>query len=157
MRTLVAYYSRTGHTERLAKEIAARCKADIDRIRDDDVDRTGLLGYLCSGWQAVIGATPAIHRATRNPANYDLVVIGGPVWNWSLAAPVRTYARRHAAQFGQVAFFCTEGGSGEGRLFGELQRICGKPPRAAMAVKECELEPARHSKRLARFVAQLAA
>jgi flavodoxin len=157
MKTLIAYYSRTGNTEQLAEEIGAHCKADIDRIRDDGVDRNGLCGYLRSGWQAASGATPAIKRATRNAAGYDLVVIGAPVWNWSLAAPVRTYARRHAGQFKRVAFFCTEGGSGDRRVFDELTRTCGKPPRATMAVKERELDPPKHAKSLKRFLAQLAA
>jgi flavodoxin len=157
MKTLIAYYSRTGHTEQVAKEIAARCQADVDRIRDDGVDRSGLWGYLCSGWQAFSGATPAIHRAARNPAEYDLVVIGTPVWNWSLAAPVRTYALRHAGKFKQVAFFCTEGASGDRRVFDELQRICGRQPLATVVVKERELEPPKHAQPLKRFLAHLAA
>lgn len=157
MKTLITYYSRTGHTEQVAREIAGRCHADIDRIRDDGADRSGPWGYLCSGWQAFSGATPPIHRATKDPADYDLVVLGTPVWNWSLAAPVRTYARRHAGKFKQVAFFCTEGGSGERRVFEELQRICGRPPLATIVVRERELEPPKHARPLKRFVAQLAA
>jgi len=157
MKVLIAYYSRTGHTEQVANEIAARCQADVDRIRDDGIDRSGLLGYLRSGWQAFSGATPAIHRATKNPAEYDLVVIGTPVWNWSLAAPVRTYARRHVGQFKQVAFLCTEGGAGERRVFDELERICGRRPLATIVVKERELEPPMHARPLKRFLAHLAA
>jgi len=84
-------------------------------------------------------------------------VIGTPVWNWSLSAPVRTYARRHAGQFKRVAFFCTEGGSGERRVFDELQRICGKPPLATIAVTERELNPREHAQPIKRFVKQLAA
>lgn len=157
MRTLIVCYSRTGHTEQLAEEIAARCEADVDKIHDDGVDRRGLWGYLRSGWQAFSGAAPAIGQAARNPADYELVVIGTPVWNWSLAAPVRTYVQRHAGQFKQVAFFCTEGGSGDRRVFDELQRICGKPPLATLAVKAGELDPLEHAQPLKRFVAQLAA
>jgi flavodoxin len=157
MKILVAYYSRTGHTEQLAKEIARRCQAELERIRDDGIDRSGLCGYLRSGWQAFSGATPGIQRATRNPAHYDLVVIGTPVWNWSLAAPVRTYARRHAGQFKQLAFFCTEGSSGDRRVFDELQRLCRKAPVATMAVTERELDPPRHARPMKRFVAQLPA
>jgi len=156
MKTLIVYYSRTGHTDQLAREIAARCGADVEKIRDDGVDRSGLWGYLRSGWQACSGATPAIRRATRNPGDYELVVIGTPVWNWSLAAPVRTYATRHAGQFKRVAFFCTEGGAGDSRAFAELQRICGKPPLATIAVKEGELGQPRHAQPLRRFLAQLA-
>lgn len=155
MKTLVVYYSRTGHTDRLAREIAVRCQADIERISDDQIDRTGLRGYLQSGWQAFSGATPAIRAATLNPGHYELVVIGTPIWNWHLAAPVRTYTTRHAGEFKRVAFFCTEGGAGESRAFAELQRICGKPPLATLAVKEDELDPSRHAQPLQRFLAQL--
>lgn len=156
MKTLVVCYSRTGHTARLADEIAARCAADVDRIRDQGIDRSGVCGYLRSGWQAATGATPAIQRAARSPARYDLVVIGTPVWNWSLSAPVRSYALRHAGQFRRVAFFCTEGGSGDGRAFAELQRLCGRAPCATLVVRERELDPPRHAQALDRFVAQLA-
>jgi len=155
MRTLVVYYSRTGNTHRLAEEIASHFKADLDPIRDEGVDRSGWWGYLLSGWQALSGATPPIHRAAKDPADYDLVVIGSPVWNWSLAAPVRTYARRHARQFRQVAFFCTEGGSGERRVFEELERLCGKPPRASIAVRERDLALPQHAARVGRYIAQL--
>ena len=156
VKTLIAYYSRTGHTEQVAREITGRCHADIDRIREDGVDRSGLWSYLCSGWQAFSDARPPIHRATKDPASYALVVLGTPVWNWSLAAPVRTYAHRHAGKFKQVAFFCTEGGSGERRVFEELQRICGRPSLATIAVKERELEPPKHAQPLKRFLAELA-
>lgn len=157
MKTLLVYYSRSGHTEQIAKEIARQCKADIDRIRDADVDRSGLWGYLRSGWQALSRATPPIQRVGKNPADYELVVIGTPVWNWGLAAPVRSYARQHAGEFRQLAFFCTEGGSGDLRAFDELQRICGRMPRATLAVKEPDLAPSRHAQPLRRFVAQLSA
>lgn len=157
MKTLVAYYSRTGHTDRLAKEIAAVCGADVEKISDEGVDRSGMWGYLRSGWQALCGATPPIRRATRNPGDYDLVIIGTPVWNWSLAAPVRTYAVRHASRFKRVAFFCTEGGAGERGVFAELQRICGKPPLATIAVKADDLGQPRQAQPLRRFIAQLAA
>ena len=158
MKTLVVYYSRTGHTEHLAQEIARRCHADLDRIRDPDgADRGGLWGYLRSAWQAACGATPAIRPTTRDPGGYDLVVIGTPVWNWHLAAPVRSYARRHAGRFRRVAFFCTEGGSGDQRAFAELERLCGQAPRSTLAVVERDLAPPRHALPLKRFVRELAA
>lgn len=156
MKILVVYYSRSGHTAQVAEEIAARCKADVERIRDHGVERKGLCGYLRSGWQALSGATPPIRRASRNPADYDLVVIGTPVWNWSLAAPVRSYVRRHAEAFKDVAFFCTEGGSGEARVFGELERLCGRPPRVTLTVREAELAAPLHRRPLHRFLARLA-
>jgi len=155
MKILVAYYSRTGHTEQLAKAIAAACHGELERILDARGDRGGVLGYLRSGWQAALGRAPAIRIASLDPADYDLVVLGSPVWNWSLSAPVRSYARLHADQFKRVAFFCTEGGSGERRLFAQLRRLCGQPPCAAMVVKEHEIGSRAYAHRLDRFIAKL--
>jgi len=155
VKTLVAYYSRTGHTHQLAREIAACCGADVEKITDG-IDRSGPWGYLRSGWQALFGATPPIRRAARDPRDYDLVIIGTPVWNWSPAAPVRSYVVQHAGQFKRVAFFCTEGGSGADRVFAELQGICGQLPLATIAVKVGDLGEPSYGQPLRRFIARLA-
>lgn len=155
MKTLIAYYSRSGHTDQLARELAAQCSADLERIQDANASRSGLWGYLRSGWQAIRGTQAAIRPATRDPGHYDLIVIGTPVWNWSVSAPVRAYAAAHSARFKQVAFFCTEGGSGELRVFTELQRICGRAPVASLAVKESELASGVYKTHLQAFVEQV--
>ena len=157
MKTLITSYSRSGHTDWLAHELAALCSADLERIQDANSSRSGLLGYLRSGWQAIRGTQAAIRPATRDPGGYDLVVIGTPVWNWSLSAPVRAYAAAHSARFKQVAFFCTEGGSGEQRVFMELQRICGRAPVATLAVKEGELASGAYKTKLQTFAEQIKA
>lgn len=157
MKTLIPYYSRSGHTDQLARELAEKCDADLDRIQDADGSRSGFWGYLRSGWQAIRGTQAAIQPSTRDPGRYDLVVIGTPVWNWRLSPPVRAYAAAHSARFKQVAFFCTEGGSGEQRVFTELQRICSRAPVATLAVKEGELASGAYKTKLQMFVEQIKA
>lgn len=156
MKTLVVYFSLSGHTRQVASEIATRCSADLEAI-DDPQDRSGVWGYLRSGWQAMWRAAPPIKPAVRDPAGYDLVIIGTPIWNFGLAPPVRTYALQYAGHFKQVAFFCTEGGSGDQRAFDELTRICGKTPVATFVVTEKQLPEPAHSEPLRNFVARLAA
>jgi len=48
MKTLVAYYSRTGNTKKVAVEIAKNLKADIDEIIDKK-DRSGMIGWIIGG------------------------------------------------------------------------------------------------------------
>ncbi len=154
MRTLVVYFSRTGHTRQLAEEIAGRCGADVDEIRESR-SRRGLWGYLQSGWEALHRAAPPVRPAGKAPSEYELVVIGTPVWNFSLAGPVRSYARQHAGEFKRVAFFCTEGGSGDARAFAELSEICGKAPLATVAVTEKQLPASAHAAPVEQFVSRL--
>jgi flavodoxin len=154
MKTLVVYFSRTGHTQQVAEEIARRCNADLDRIIEER-GRGGFWGYWRSGWDALRHTAPGIQPAQKKPADYALVIIGTPVWNFGLAPPVRTYARQHAAEFKEVAFFCTEGGSGDQNAFDELGRICGKQPLATFAVTEKNLSEPAHSGALQKFLAQI--
>lgn len=156
MKTLVAYFSRTGHTQQLASEIARICDADLEAIREGS-DRSGPWGYLRTTWQALWRAATPILPGAKDPSRYDLVVIGTPIWDFGLASPVRSYARQHAAHFKRVAFFCTEGGSGDARAFAELRRICGQAPVATLALTERQLPEPAHREPLQGFAARLAA
>lgn len=55
MKVLVVYFSRDGHTERMAKAIARRCEADLERIResvrsyiDQFRDRFRQVAFFCA-------------------------------------------------------------------------------------------------------------
>ena len=52
---------------------------------------------------------------------------------------MRSYIAAHANEFRDVAFFCTEGGSGGQRAFGQMKRLCGKTPLATLEITEAEL------------------
>ena len=88
-RILLVYYSRSGHTEFVARQIAARSHADLERIEDSS-SRDGVLGYARSALEAVFRLRPSIERARRGPVDHDLVIVGTPVWFWGVASPVRT-------------------------------------------------------------------
>jgi hypothetical protein len=65
MKTLVVYFSRSGHTRQVAREIASRCGADLEAIREER-GRAGLLGYWRSGWprpEPFTGRSGLIRRA----------------------------------------------------------------------------------------------
>jgi flavodoxin len=156
LKTLVVYFSRTGHTRQIAEEIALGCGADVEEIRETQ-GRGGVMGYLRSGWEALRRAVVPIAPSIRDPSHYDLVIIGTPIWNFGLSPPVRAYAQRHSAAFRRVAFFCTEGGAGDSRAFEELRRICGKVPVSTLAVKEPELAEPVHRQPLLGFVQRLTA
>lgn len=151
MKTLVTYFSRTGQTARVAKEIAKRCDGHVDAICPQH-SADSWLGAWRSGWQALMQAEPPIQRPLRNPAAYDLVIIGVPVWRVGLAAPVRSYVRQYAPRFKEVAFFCAEGRGAEASGFAELARLCGKKPIAVFNVARKHLPTAAHRKDVFDFV-----
>lgn len=143
MKTLIVYYSRTGHTQEVAEAIAAELEADIVRI-EDIADRTGALGYLRSGLDALLGRSASIHPTEADPADYDLVIIGSPVWSGRLSAPVRTYIADNKATLKHVAFFCTEGAYGGPRVFKTMQDLCGLHPITTLEVTGANLRSGDH-------------
>lgn len=138
MKTLVIYYSRTGNTKQVAEVIGADLEADIVRI-EDVADRTGALGYLRSGLDALLGRSGSIRPTETDPAGYDLVIIGSPVWSGRLATPVRTYIADNNTALKYVAFFCTEGAYGGPRVFKTMQDLAGHHPIATLEVTGANL------------------
>jgi flavodoxin len=151
-KTLVAYYSMSGNTRTLAEEIRLTLGADIDEIREPR-QRRGFTGVIRALFDALRQREPPIEPPTHDPAGYDLLVLGGPIWAGRLASPVRTYAHRYATQAPHIAFFCTEGGNGGARAFAELERLIARAPDATLEVDARRLKPEGHREALQRFAA----
>lgn len=133
---LVVYFSRTGTTRLLASALARMLAADLEEICEGN-DRRGLGGYLRSLVDVIRRRHVEIVPAGLNVSDYDLVVIGSPVWAASVSAPVRSYLIENRARFPDVAFFCSFGGSGADKALREMRELAGKP-----AVAECKVTAA---------------
>jgi flavodoxin len=151
---LVAYYSRTGTTKKVAELIAQKLGSELEEIKDT-VDRSGIKGYLLSGRDATLKRLTELHPIAKNPAEYDLVVIGTPIWSWNVSAPVRTYATQQRNNFRSVAYFCTMGGSGDERAFGTLSEISGQKPLSTLSLKTREVMAGNMEKSVADFAEKL--
>jgi len=155
-RVLVAYYSRTGHTRQVAEAIAAQLGADLEPIVDR-ANRRGFFGYLRAGRDAIRGRLTEIDPPRRDPAAYDLLVVGTPVWGSSLAPAVRTWLAVRPGGLPDTALFLTHGGSGRERVFAQMTGLCGRFPLAALAVREQELKEGGWEGRTRAFAAEVAA
>jgi len=139
MKILVVFYSRTGVTKKAAERIAAhlRERADVQITAEEITepkDRSGILGWLGAGRDAMRKKETPIEPVRANPADFDLVVIGTPVWAWTAASPVRTFCVQHGKEAKKVAFFCTMGGTGDKKTFEALETLCGRPPVATLGL-----------------------
>jgi flavodoxin len=155
MRTLVVYYSLTGHTRHVAERIADRCNADTEEIKDLN-SRTGAWAMLSSGREALLRRPASIQPTRIDPGRYDLVVLGTPIWAWTMSSPMRAYIIQHAARLNRVAFFCTEGGIGGERAFAHMSALVGARPVATLEVTESDLKTGAEEDKLQRFIAAIA-
>lgn len=156
MKTLVIYFTRTGHTQTLARQIAADCAADIEGLQERD-KHTGVVAYASAVVQALLHTPVAIAPCRYAPSAYGLVVIGTPIWAWQMAGPVRSYILQYRAQFSRVAVFCTSGGSGQTKVLADMQALCAQPAVATFGASVHQMQDRLHHQRLASFVAKVRA
>jgi flavodoxin len=112
MKNLVVYYSRTGKTRFVAEKVASKLKADIEEVVDLK-NRSGRFGFLKAGDDATRGNETKIEETKKYPGDYDLIVVGTPVWNSRPASAIRTYLNRNNLAGKKVAVFCTNEAMGE--------------------------------------------
>ena len=147
---LVVFYSRSGTTRRIAEALSQALTCDLEEITEPK-PRTGFLGYMRSLLEARRKRPSVIAPIKHDVSSYDLVVVGTPVWAWSLSSPVRAYLMATTNQLPAVAFFCTLGGKGSESTFAQMTFILGKKPRAVCAITQGEVLAGRHLAQLSAF------
>jgi len=126
MKKLVVFYSRDGHTKKVAEKIYKLLKCDIDEIVDKK-DRSNMIGWIISGKDASTKRLTEIENK-KDPSKYDLVIIGTPVWAFTMTPAIRTYLTKNKLNIKKckLAFFCTFGGK-ESKSLSDMEKLSKKP------------------------------
>ncbi len=154
MKTLVVYYSRTGNTKMVAEAISKSLECDIEEIVDNE-KRGGIIGYLRSGYEASRGKLSEIGISKFDASQYELVVIGTPVWAGKMAVPIRTYITQNRDKFKNLAFFTTAGGKNFDGPFSDLKEACGISPLAEIGVRAKEVQDGSFKSKIDKFVIKI--
>jgi flavodoxin len=109
LKSLIVYYSRSGNSKFVAETVAAEIGADVEEIVDQK-KRSGIGGWLSGGKDAKQGKETEIAATTKSPANYELIVVGTPVWASSITPAVRTYLKKNDLAGKKVAAFFAQSG-----------------------------------------------
>lgn len=152
--TLVVYYSLTSHTRQIAEAVATARDADIEAIEDSFNRGTGS-GQFRSAFEGLIGLSSSINPPQYDPSEYDLVVVGTPVWAARLSSPVRAYLKQQRASLERVAFFCTQGGFGGKWALKNMTTVSGLWPIARMIISETQLNTPVAEEKIASFVNEI--
>ena len=150
MKPLVVFYSRTGTTKKVAESIVDSLKCDIEEI-ETKKSRKGLIGYLLCGKEAILKKLAEINEPKKNASDYDLVIIGTPIWGWNVSSLIRSYITTYNKDFKKVAFFCTQGGSGAEKAFKEMGEICEKEPESVLVLTTKEVKEDKYNDKVKEF------
>lgn len=159
MSTLNLFYSLTGNSRRVAHMLAC----DLQATPAEITCRTYASGFgrLRQALDLLTGASPSIEVPDVTARQWDLVVLGGPVWGGRPATPLRSYLKRYAARHGRVALFLTAGGTSASyppeQAIAELTALAAGPPVAAQIFTAAQMASPDLDARVARFAGCLGA
>lgn len=131
-KTLVVYYSASGNTERVAKDIAEAAGADLFEIVPTEVYTSEDLNWTNSDSRVSrehddesLRDVPLTTTEVPDWDSYDTVFIGYPIW-WGIAAwPVDTFVKNNDFTGKTVIPFATSSSSGMGQSGSLLADIAG--------------------------------
>lgn len=131
-KTLVVYYSASGNTERVAKDIAEAAGADLFDIVPTEVYTSEDLNWTNSDSRVSrehddesLRDVPLTTTEVPDWNSYDTVFIGYPIW-WGIAAwPVDTFVKNNDFTGKTVIPFATSSSSGMGQSGSLLADMAG--------------------------------
>ena len=122
---LIVYYSRSGNTRDMAKQIQAKVGGDIVELQTVQPYPSE---YKATTEQAKreleSNYLPPLSTKIENIGAYDVVFVGSPNWWSTMAMPVRTFLSENNLSGKTVVPFITHEGSGLGRSVADLKSFC---------------------------------
>ena len=123
---LVAYFSASKVTEKVANKIAEAAGADIYEIKPEIPYTTADLNWMDKKSRSSVEMSdkkirPEIAGDEINPQDYDEILIGFPVWWYVAPTIINTFLEKYDFSGKKIILFATSGGSGFGNTVKELQ------------------------------------
>ena len=125
---LVAYFSASGVTEKVAKNLAIAAEADLFEIKPEQIYTKADLNWMDKKSRSSVemndrSSRPAIASKVENMEQYDAVFVGFPVWWYREPSIIDTVMEAYDFSGKKVIPFCTSGGSGLGDTAKNLQEL----------------------------------
>lgn len=139
MKALIVYYSRDGHTKKIAELISKNLDCDIEEIKDNQAHK-GATGYIKGAFESLIGIGSSIIVPNKDPIHYDITIIGTPVWASAPSSPIIAYADQNRNNFRKIACFATCKSSGAEKACEKIGKIAGKNSVANLTLDSSDLE-----------------
>ena len=116
MKTLVAYFSATGTTEAVAKNLAEVTGATLYEIKPEVRYTAADLDWRNKTSRSSVemqdhSSRPAIVKDLEDADSYDRIFIGFPVWWYTAPTIINTFIEAYGFKGKTVIFFATSGGS----------------------------------------------
>ena len=125
-KTLVAYFSASGTTAGVAKDLASAIGADLYRIQPAVPYTQADLNWMNKKSRSSIemndkSSRPELSDADADVAAYDTIYLGFPIWWYVAPTIINTFLESYDFSGKKIVLFATSGGSGFGKTAAGLK------------------------------------
>lgn len=130
-KALVAYFSCTGITRKVAELLAEVAEADLYEIKPEIPYKAADLIWTNKNSRSTIemkdpSSRPAIATTVINMEQYDTIFVGFPIWWYVAPTIINTFMESYDFAGKNIVLFATSGGSGLGKSQQVLETCCSK-------------------------------
>ncbi|MDD7718242.1 MAG: flavodoxin [Eubacteriaceae bacterium] len=125
-KVLVAYFSASGVTKKVAEEIAAAAGGVLFEIEPEIAYTSADLNWMDKKSRSSIemgdkAFRPAMVKKELDLSEYDSILLGFPIWWYVAPTIVNTFLESYDFSGKKITLFATSGGSGFGNTLRELE------------------------------------
>jgi flavodoxin len=135
MKSMVVYYSLEGNTRYVADKIAEKLGADMLRLEPVKPYPTGKISkFIFGGKSAVCGEMPELKQYYFNKNDYDIIILGTPVWAGTFTPPIKTFISKNNLSDKKIALYACSTGGNAGKCLQKLQQELGITKAATLSL-----------------------
>lgn len=125
-KALVAYFSASGVTKKVAEKIAAAVNGDLFQIEPAIAYSEEDLNWMNKNSRSSLEMSdkdfrPAMVKTELNLSEYDSILLGFPIWWYVAPTIINTFLESYDFSGKKITLFATSGGSGFGNTVQELR------------------------------------
>ena len=123
---LVAYFSASGRTAKVAEKLVNELGAELYEIKPEVKYTKADLNWMNKKSRSSVemnnkSIRPAIITGDVDVSGYDMVYLGFPIWWYVAPMLINTFLEAYDFAGKKIVLFATSGGSGFGNTVAELQ------------------------------------
>lgn len=123
---LVAYFSASGVTKKVAQKIVNAAQADLVEIAPKERYTKADLNWMDKKSRSSVemndpASRPEIEKKLADISAYDTVAIGFPIWWYTAPTIIKTFLEAYDFTGKKIALFATSGSSGFGNTVNDLK------------------------------------
>ena len=122
---LIVYYTYSGNTQEIAKQIQEFTQGDIFEILPMEAYPKDYQQCVEKAREEInANVKPTLKATPENIAQYDIIFVGSPNWCSTIAPPIATFLSESDLSGKTIIPFVTHGSGGKANCFTNMEKLC---------------------------------